>query len=338
MHLMQEAVAEDRCRYCGTPLEQPASGGRQKRFCSDEHRLRYWRERRRQGLPTGEEAERKTDVRSLSWELQATLLGFQHTVQALASALAEAGDLDTARAIKEQTEAESQRRVAAAEERRARAERLRLEAEAMTEAANAAAQDAQEQARRLELEAEHLRGIAVAATDQAQEVERRADERVAAAHEELARQRGAIEAGARDRVAVAEERAQQAERLLGQAVELRDAVQSRNVQLEQDLATMGQRLQAAEQRRQEGDDAREREAGELRGRLEQVQQQLRQLDGDLAAERQARAEAEQRATALTQLADERARERDRVLQLVDQIGTVRSPRRSAAGQSRASRG
>jgi hypothetical protein len=330
---MQEAPAEGRCRYCGGPLEQPPSGGRQKLFCSDEHRVRYWRERRRQGLPTGEEdAKGAADVRTLSWELQATLLGLERTVGSLARALSEAGDLDATRAIREQAEAESQRRIAAAEERRARAERMRLDAEAMAEAANAAAREAQERAERLGLEAEQAREAAAVAEAQARGAQARADERIATAGEELRGQRAAIEAGARGAMAVSEERAQQAERLLGQAIELRDAAQHHNRELERGLAEVGQRLQAAEQRRQGVEDARERETGELRDRLEHAQQDLRRLEADGAAQQGARIEAEQQARAFAQLAEERALERDRVLRLLDQVGAAqvrRSTRRSA---------
>lgn len=259
---MQEAPAEGRCRYCGTPLEQPSTGGRQKLFCSDEHRLRYWRERRRQGVPSGEEgSERPADVRPLTWELQATLLGFQHTVQALATALADAGDVDAASAQREQADAEAQRRIAAAEERRARAERLRLEAEAMAEAASAAARDAQERAQRLEFEAARLRAGTAAAEARARQVEDQAQERITAAQEDLAR-----------------------------AVELRDVVQQRNGQLE----------------------------------------------AELAAQRQARAAAEQQAGALAQLAEERARERDRLVRLMDRVRDSQSPRsRRQSATSRA---
>ncbi|HSR25685.1 MAG TPA: hypothetical protein VLW53_19180, partial [Candidatus Eisenbacteria bacterium] len=152
---MQEAAVEARCRQCGAELEQPRSGSRQKLFCSDEHRLRYWRERRKQGLPTGEQAEeRRADVRTLTRELQAALQGFERTVAALSRALIEAGDLDAARAVREQVEAEAQRRVAAADERRARAERLRLEAEALAEAAEAEVRRAQGRLQEMEARAE----------------------------------------------------------------------------------------------------------------------------------------------------------------------------------------
>lgn len=300
MAIVLEAPVESRCRHCGTAIEQPPRGGRQKLFCSDDHRLRYWRERRRQGLPTGEEeAERRTDVRALSWELQATLLGFQHTVQALAGALADAGDMDAARAAREQAETEAQRRIAVAEERRARAERMRLDAEALSEAANAAATDAQHRSQEAETRAGQAAAEARAATERAETMERRLQEEVEAAA------RAADELVARER----EKAAARIEAAEAEARHLADSERSfraRADDQERELESLRARL-AGEQA------DRHREAADHVARLESLHAQLRDAEGALATERELRLRAESAATAATELAEERARQRDRAL-------------------------
>jgi chromosome segregation ATPase len=305
---MQEAAVEGRCRCCGVEVEQPRSGSRQKLFCSDEHRLRYWRERRKQGLPTGEDAgERQTDVRSLTWELQATLQGFERTVVALGRALAESGDLDAARAVREQVEAEAQRRVAAAEERRARAERLRLEAEALAEAAEAEVREAHRRLQEME-----------ARVRQAEAEVRAAGEREGAVRQRLEEEMAAVRQVAKDEGARAREEAQVAvgavEAEARRVTEVLEGVRGQLQVVDRELAEQRGRGTALEQRLQEAEADSRGRAAQHASHVEALREELREAAGGLAAERETRLRAEERAQAAGALAEERARERDRLVE------------------------
>ena len=325
---MPEPLEEDRCRQCGTPLEQPAGGGRRKRFCSDEHRLRYWRERRRQGLPTGEEgAERPADLRPLTWELQATLLGFQQTVQALAGALADAGDLDAVRVTREQAEAEAQRRIAAAEERRARAERRRLEAEALAEAAEAEVREAQGRLLPMEARCRQAEVEVQAAAEREEALRQRLDAELAAGREAAERDVVRAREGARTAVAAAEAEVRRLTEVL-EGVRGQVPVVERQLQEER-------RRGVELERRLHGADTALRERTALHaGQVEALQARLREAGDGLAVEREARLRAEERAQAAAALADERARERDRLLESARRRPGRRPRTRPRAGGAR----
>jgi chromosome segregation ATPase len=322
---MQDAAVEGRCRYCGVEVEQPRSGSRQKVFCSDEHRLRYWRERRKQGLPTGEEGEeRQADVRTLTWELQATLQGFERTVGALGRALAEAGDLDAARVAREQVEAEAQRRVAGAEERRARAERLRLEAEALAEAAEAEVREAHGRLQEMEARVRHAEAEARAAGEREGLLRQRLEEEMSALRQEANSDVARAREGAQVAVGAAEAEVRR-------VTEVLESVRSQLQVLDRQLEEERRRCAALEQRLQEAEADHRGRAAQHASQIEALQAQLREAQGGLAAEREARLRAEERAQAAGTLAEERARERDRLVEAGSRKPARRPRNRPRAG-------
>lgn len=322
---MQEAAVEGRCRYCGTDLEQPKGGSRRKLFCSDEHRLRYWRERRKQGLPTGEAAEeRQADVRTLTWELQATLQGFERTAQLLARALAEAGDLDAVRAVREQVEAEAQRQVAAAEERRARAERLRLEAEALAEAAEAEVRRVQERLAEMEARVQQSEAEARAVAESGEALRRQVEEEMAAVRERA----GSEIARARDEAQVAVGAATAEVR---RVTEVQNGLRVHLQVVDRELGEERNCRATLEQALRETEADRNRREIEHAGQVEALHERLRAVEANLAEQREARLQAEERARAAAVLAEERGRERDRLLE-------VSRPERTRGRRSRRTEG
>ena len=322
---------------CENAVEQPAGGGPRKRFCSDAHRVQYWRQSRSERgdtsrrQPTDAGPSSASPALALRSQLEQSVQSLEGALTRARTTLVELADLEEAEAIRLEAFSSADELVARASSERAAEERRRRAAESLAEAASRAAREAEEQTARSQAEAEHARaevhqvrqeiaelkdealGRIAAAHQRADEGIHASQQAAAAAHEEMqtARQvQSAAEAQAHQALEELEQTRAGLRAAIDRAAALEQRLELEGERHRAELATTATRVGVLEQRL---DVEAERHRGELAStaeRSERVQDRLERALAELRAETELRAKAEARAQAFEELKGERVGQRE----------------------------
>ena len=160
---------------CDNLVEQPAGGGQRKRFCSDQHRVQFWRQSRAEGgeTPAAAAAPKPPAATSpalvLRGQLEQSVQSLEAVLTRARTTLIELASLEEAEAIRAEATSSADEKVARAYNERAVEERRRRAAENLAEAASSAAQEAEEKMAQAQAEAERARAEVLQVRQETQE-------------------------------------------------------------------------------------------------------------------------------------------------------------------------
>ena len=113
--------AAELCQFpgCKNPVEQPAGGGPRKRFCSDQHRVQFWRqsrttERTATRRPTAEAPAVNSPALALRNQLEQSVQSLEGALARARTTLIELADLEEAEAVRAEAFSSADEQVARA--------------------------------------------------------------------------------------------------------------------------------------------------------------------------------------------------------------------------------
>jgi len=174
--------APDRCPFpgCNQLVEQPPGGGPRKRFCSDQHRIQFWRQTRPKPA-----AEELSPVLLLRNQVEQSVAVLETLLERARTTLLELANLDEAEALRHEWMAAADEKVARALLEKSAEERRRHAAEANAQAAAQSARQATEQAEQAHAEALAFREAAEAARTAQRQAEKERDQQAKRHRQEL---------------------------------------------------------------------------------------------------------------------------------------------------------
>lgn len=248
-------AAPDLCQFpgCENPVEQPAGGGPRKRFCSDQHRVQFWRQTRTErGDSPKRSAPETPSVNSPALALRSQLEQSVQTLEGVLTrtrtTLIELADLEEAEAVRAEAFSSADEQVARANTDRAAEERRRRAAENLAEAASSAARGAEDEMAVAQAEAERLRFEIAQVREEMVELETRTEEELAAAKEREVEQVALANQRADEAIKLAQVAAAAAQAEAQKAKQAQSAAEAQALQAREELEQIRTALRTANER------------------------------------------------------------------------------------------